>query len=1642
MKNAVVSFLIAFITASTINAQNKLFNLDDASTSKLRSTSIFENKSPPTFLNASKSRELVINPVIQSKEQIHVNDTINLSLFSDKHYKAFVDKIDEDINGTTTIRARILDSNFGYCIISTFNGKSFMSVDVPDKNELYLSKFDQKTKKYYLLLIDKSKQKALEGAPSLIPLSSNQPTNYLPTNNLPTYNPQTNQLPISKPQAINSPKNILPSNSLSHNYSTINATQYLNNQISWPTNKIVNKTITENQTMVSNPNSQDTVTLMIVYTPAAAAWSSANETDINNTISLLMAKAQLALDNSNTLMTIKLVYTGVLNYYEYNNSDDLYFLKEYGDKQMDEVHYLRDAYDADMVVLLENIDFAGGIGYLLNTPSGNSRYAFSISRVQQASWTYSTVHEIAHNMGCHHPKLQNFEPGPGLYSYSAGWRWNGIDDIKYCDVMTYESGAYFADGINTTTLPYFSNPDIQYQGVPTGNAVDGDNARTIRQMKSIVAAYRTGISNCKPPTVQASNFTISSITDNSMTIEWTRGDGDSVLIVARQADIAIRIPESETAYFASSIFGVGNEIAIDNYVVYNGTGVTTNITSLSSGMSYYFDIYEYNSSHCYLKPAITGLAKTTGNPTGNSVTDSLALVALYNQCGGPNWTRKANWLTGPLNTWEDVVVENGRVVELNQGSWFRSVPAAGLVGTLPDELSNLTKLRKLDLSINKLSGTLPESFSALKNLKELYLRKNQFNGTMPESWSKLVNLWGLSLEGNQLTGTVPEWISSMDKLLAIDLSNNQITGTLPESWSKLVDLQYLYLAGNNLTGSLPDSWSNLIDLEWLTLGWNPLTGILPESWSAMVNLRVIVINNCQLSGELPGSWSSLRNLELFMLDRNQLTGNLPESWSLLSNLKILDLNTNKLNGSLPDSWSKLTNLTDIQMGNNQLTGNLPESWSALSKLQSFSFSTNQFSGSLPESWSVLKNLNFISIAENQLKGTLPNSWSSMVNLQRIYLAGNQITGSLPASWSACEKLSMIYLNGNQLDGPLPESWQSLENLTYLTLDNNQFVGSLPEKWSSLVNLQGLGLSQNQLTGNLSASWSTLVNLKMLDIGSNQLSGSLPESWTGLVKIEELRLYNNKLSELPNLSSLTNLSSLLVHGNSLDFGDIEPNFNVPKYNFSYSLQAPVGLADTLIKKRYEEFRISVTVGGNSNKYQWYKDGAIISGATGTEFVIPSVSTDDAGDYTCQITNTVATELTLHSRPITLQILDLIYTQNIPLFTGWNILSANVVPSTTNLKDIVQPMITAGTLNKVMDESGKMIEDYGIFGGWQNGIGDISQAEGYKVNMSGADTLELQGKAVILPYSINLSAGWNIVSYPCANAQSALTMVQPLIDAGKLIKVMDETGKVIEDFGSFGGWQNNIGDFKAGKGYKIHVRESGTLVLTSSELRSTRKVPTVLPSAYFTKAFKGNGTDHMNIHLVDLAASEFQVGDELGIFDGRVCVGSAVIGEDQMSEGIISIPASCNDGLGGTENGFTSGHPVELKLYREGETFNLTVEKIRGSETFEKDGSLFATIRSKQPTDVSNTDGSIVILCHPNPFDAEIQIDIQNGTSREITVDIYNLFGQKIKRLYSGINTGLLHLKWNGANYKGNRVDPGVYLCRVNDQLKKIVFIGGE
>lgn len=113
--------------------------------------------------------------------------------------------------------------------------------------------------------------------------------------------------------------------------------------------------------------------------------------------------------------------------------------------------------------------------------------------------------------------------------------------------------------------------------------------------------------SCVPPSTQASAFASSNITQNSATVSWTRGNGNAVLVLAYQGGPVNSNPVDGASYSADAAFGSGSVIGTGNYVVYNGTGNSVNLTGLNFGTTYHFAAYEYNTDgNCFNTTPLTG----------------------------------------------------------------------------------------------------------------------------------------------------------------------------------------------------------------------------------------------------------------------------------------------------------------------------------------------------------------------------------------------------------------------------------------------------------------------------------------------------------------------------------------------------------------------------------------------------------------------------------------------------------------------------------------------------------------------------------------------------------------------------------------------------------------------------------------------------------------------------------------------------------------------------------------------------------------------------------------------------------------------------------------------------------------------------
>jgi len=381
------------------------------------------------------------------------------------------------------------------------------------------------------------------------------------------------------------------------------------------------------------------------------------------------------------------------------------------------------------------------------------------------------------------------------------------------------------------------------------------------------------------------------------------------------------------------------------------------------------------------------------------------------------------------------------------------------------------------------------------------------------------------------------------------------------------------------------------------------------------------------------------------------------------------------------------------------------------------------------------------------------------------------------------------------------------------------------------------------------------------------------------------------------------------------------------------------------------------------------------------------------------------------------------QDIFFRTGWNIFSSNLLPVNPDLKVLSRQLINEGNLVKIQDKNGDALEDLGVLGGWTNNIGNLILSDGYKIKVNSNCLLQITGTPAKLPFKIPLKSGWNIISYPRNAEADGLSVVQQLINRSQLVKVQDETGNAIEDWGIFGGWQNGIGNFRPGEGYKIKVSANDTLTIYESYAKSSSIIPKTLESNHFRRVGEGNGVDHMNINLVDIPAGLLQEGDEIGVFDGGLCVGALVIGNrysvigekseitNQKSQITnISIPVTANDGNG--IQGFTEGNPIMLKIWNSLTNKGRVIvpEIVKGSSLFTKHESTFVSLKNLTGKDLPGTllPQEIEIKMYPNPTGGKVYIQTGTNDLIEKQVRVFNAIGQEVMNRVIRANPEIIDL----------------------------------
>ena len=252
-------------------------------------------------------------------------------------------------------------------------------------------------------------------------------------------------------------------------------------------------------------------------------------------------------------------------------------------------------------------------------------------------------------------------------------------------------------------------------------------------------------------------------------------------------------------------------------------------------------------------------------------------VPLFNSSKLRRVDLSSNRLNGTLSP----VLFSGSTVSL-------SFIASGnqLQGTIPTQLFD-GPLVALDLSYNRLSGMIPSQLArSNQSLQQLILNHNALSGTLSSSWEQLrmPALFKLLLDHNQLEGRLPALIlgdsrlsteiSYLPKHIYFNVNDNTLSGPLPvfQDFPVTASLDF---SNNRFTLDANSLGENGRNIAWLNLGHNPINELPPRFFANMsrfVDLRALDLSFCEISGEMP----IIFHAQFIELNNNFFTGTLPE----------------------------------------------------------------------------------------------------------------------------------------------------------------------------------------------------------------------------------------------------------------------------------------------------------------------------------------------------------------------------------------------------------------------------------------------------------------------------------------------------------------------------------------------------------------------------------------------------------------------------------------------------------------------------------------------------------------------------------------------------------------------------------------------
>ncbi|XP_077194774.1 leucine-rich repeats and immunoglobulin-like domains protein 3 [Paroedura picta] len=281
-------------------------------------------------------------------------------------------------------------------------------------------------------------------------------------------------------------------------------------------------------------------------------------------------------------------------------------------------------------------------------------------------------------------------------------------------------------------------------------------------------------------------------------------------------------------------------------------------------------------------------------------------------------------------------INSNRIVSLEPGSFDNLSSTLQVlklnknrVAFIPQKMFKLSQLQHLEMNRNKIKMIDGLTFQGLSALKSLRIQRNGLVRLMDGAFWGLSNMEILQLDHNNLTEITKGWLYGLRMLQQLHLSQNAISRISPDAWEFCQKLSELDLTYNHLARLEDLSFVGLSLLVRLNIGDNKVNYIADCAFRGLSSLQILDLKNNEISWtieDMNGAFSGLDKLRWLLLQGNRIRSITKKAFSGLDALEHIDLSNNAIMSVQGNTFSQMKKLKELHLNTSSLLCDCQLKW--------------------------------------------------------------------------------------------------------------------------------------------------------------------------------------------------------------------------------------------------------------------------------------------------------------------------------------------------------------------------------------------------------------------------------------------------------------------------------------------------------------------------------------------------------------------------------------------------------------------------------------------------------------------------------------------------------------------------------------------